>query len=248
MNTIRALFAVSALLLAGQAQAASLNITPSAVQAEFDALSDDLGAATWMTPSNSAEAHSAGLIPVGVQAAFEVTGLTIDANQPHWQASGATGLTSTLPIPRVRLSAGIPFGLDLGYMISQVPDSNIEMTGFEGRMAFGNFIPVPFLEANVRYHQSSLTGIPNMEIKDSGFAAMIGADLPVFKPYIEFGTMTSTSTPSGILSAANIVERKTTNSTTAVGAKIQLALFIINVEKSKVGDKDLVSAKLGFEF
>ena len=247
MKFLKTLFAVSAVLYAGQAQAATLNINPlNYAQSQFDALSDDLGAATWMTPSNSAEAHSAGIIPVGIQAAVEITGLKIDETQPHWQNSGATGLGGTLPVPRVRISAGIPFGVDLGYMVSQVPDSNIKMTGIEGRFGFGKFIPVPMLEANVRYHQSSLTGIPDMEIKNSGFAAMFGANLPIVKPYIEFGTVTSTSTPSGSL--ALLSEHKTTNSTTAIGAKVELAFFVINVEKATVGDKDLTSLKVGFEF
>jgi len=247
MNYIRGLFAVSALLLAGQVQAASLNIDPKNLgQPLFNALSDDLAAATWMTPSNSAESHSAGFIPVGIQAAIEITGLSIDPNAPHWALAGANGLPSRLPIPRLRISAGIPFGLDVGYMVTSIPNSNVKITGYEGRMAFGNYIPVPMLEANIRIHQSSLTGVKNMEIKNSGFAVMAGMNLPIVNPYIEFGRVTSTSTPSGVLSPLAVHE--TTNNTMAVGAKVELALFIINLEKSKVGDKDLMSLKLGFEF
>lgn len=249
MKTIRSLVVASSLLLAGQAQAASLNIDPTGLaQTQFNALSDDLGAATWMTPSNSAESHSAGIIPVGVQVAVEVPLLSIDPNAPHWALAGATGLPSSLPVPRLRVSAGIPFGLDVGAMVSQIPKSNIKMTGFEGRMAFGNYIPVPMLEANIRYHQSSLTGVPNMEIKDSGFAAMIGANLPIFKPYFEIGTVTSTSTPSGVLAGAGITEHQTKSTTKTIGAKIELAFFVINAEKAKVGNKDLTTVKLGFEF
>jgi hypothetical protein len=131
-------------------------------------------------------------------------------------------------------------------MVSQIPSSNIKISGYEIRMAFGNFIPVPMLEANVRYHSSALTGVPDMEVKSKGFAAMVGANLPIVKPYIEFGTVTATSTPSGALSALATYEK--TSSTMAIGAKVELAFFIINLEKSKVGDKDLTTVKLGFEF
>jgi len=75
---------------------------------------------------------------------------------------------------------------------------------------------------------------------------MVGANLPIVKPYIEFGTVTATSTPSGALSALATYEK--TSSTMAIGAKAELAFFIINLEKSKVGDKDLTTVKLGFEF
>jgi len=248
MKKIRALMAASAVLFcAGQAQAASLTLDPTAlVQTPYNALSDDLAAASWMNPSNSAEPHSAGIIPVGVQVAFEIAGLSIDSNAPQWALAGASGLPSILPVPRVRLSAGIPFGLDFGYMMSQIPSSNIKISGYEIRMAFGNFIPVPMLEANVRYHSSALTGVPNMEITNKGFAAMVGANLPFVKPYLELGTVKSTSTPSGALSALSTYEK--TSSTMVIGAKAELAFFVINLEKSKVGDKDLTTIKLGFEF
>ncbi len=242
MKIIHALVAASAVLLAGQAQAAT--ISPSPIQTQFNALSDDLAAGTWMNTSNSAESHSAGIIPVGVQIAVEVASVSIDKNAPHW--ANSTGITDTLPVPRIRISAGIPFGIDLGYMVSQLGDTNIEITGYEGRMAFGSFIPVPMLEANVRLHKSTMTGVPNMEISNSGFAAMVGANLPIVKPYLEIGTVTSTSTPSGVLAA--LATHETTNSTTTVGAKVELAFFVINLEKSSVGDKDLTTIKLGFEF
>lgn len=255
MKAIQSLVVASSLLFAGQAHAASA-ITPADIlgavqadaQASFNALSDDLAAATWMNPSNSAESHSAGIIPVGIQAAVEVTGLSIDTTDPHWAAMGVD--VDTLPVPRLRISAGIPFGLDVGFMYLSSSELEIDMTGVEVRMAFGNYIPVPMLEANVRYHQSSLTAGSDMEVENTGYAVMVGANLPIFKPYIEVGSVTSTSTPLGQLISGPIVltEYETTETTMAIGAKIELALFIINLEKSTVGDKDLMTVKLGFEF
>ncbi|MDQ7005314.1 MAG: hypothetical protein Q9N67_10515 [Ghiorsea sp.] len=250
MKLVRPLMIASTLLIAGQVNAASLDINPTGfAQSQFDGLSKDLGAATWMTPSNSAEPHSAGFIPIGVQIAIEGTGVSIDPNASHWAAlPGVSGLNSVLPVPRLRVSAGIPFGLDVGYMVSQIPSSNISMTGFEGRMAFGNYIPIPMLEANIRIHSSSLTGIPDMEITSQGFAAMIGANLPFVKPYVEFGQTTITSTPSGLLASAGVTEYSKDETTMVVGVKVQLAVFILNAEQATVGDKDITSIKLGFEF
>lgn len=248
MKMIRTIFAASALLLAGQAHSAA--ITPADVltqgQSSFNGLADDLAAATWMNPSNSAEAHSAGIIPVGVQIAVELTTLTIDPNAPQWSAMSG-GITDTaLPFPRIRMSVGIPLGLDFSYMTLSSKDLAIDLTGYEGRMALGSYIPFPFVEANIRYHQSTLTAGSDMEIKNSGFAAMIGADFPVFKPYIEFGTVTSTSTPSGALSSLSTHE--TSNSTLTYGAKVQLMFFVLNFEQSTIGDKDLTTVKIGLEF
>ncbi|MDX8383595.1 MAG: hypothetical protein R8M45_05900 [Ghiorsea sp.] len=252
MKMIRTLFAVSALLFAGQAHSAA--ITPADLlgqatakaQASFNGLGDDLAAATWMNPSNSAEAHSAGLIPVGVQIGLELATLTIDPNAPQWSSMSGGFTDTTLPFPRVRLSVGIPFGLDFAYMTLSSSDLDIDLTGYEGRFALGSFIPVPFMEANVRYHQSTLTVGNDMEISNSGFAAMIGADFPIVKPYIEFGTVSSTSTPSGALSV--LAEHSTDRSTLTYGAKIQLMFLVLNLEQSTVGDQELTTAKLAFEF
>lgn len=251
MKIVRSLMVASSLLVAGQVQAAT--VTPADIanqiaatkQAAYTGLTQDLAAAAWMNPSNSAEPHSAGIIPVGVQVGIEGAGLEIDPNATHWSLMGITD--STLPLPRVRLSVGIPFGLDVGYM--KMNASGLDLTGYEVRMAFGNYIPVPMLEANVRYHTSTLSvtdAADGIEVKNSGFAAMIGANLPIVKPYIEFGTVQSTSTGSGAFSG--LTELDESNTTTALGAKIEFAFIVINAELAKVGDKKLTNVKLGFEF
>ena len=242
MKKIHTLLAASTLLFASQAHAASITGF-SGAQAAYTGYTQDLAAAAWMNPSNSAEPHSSGILPFGVQAAVEVAALKIDPNAPQWQAVGYT--QSTIPMPRVRLSAGIPFGLDVGYMSLSAKDLGVDLSGYEIRMAFGNYIPVPMLEANVRYHSSSLT-LTDLEVKNTGYAVMVGANLPIVKPYVEFGTVKSTSSATGALAAFQQLDE--TNSTLALGAKVELAFFIVNLEKSTVGSKDLTTLKLGFEF
>jgi len=246
MKIVRPLIIASSLFIAGQAQAATA-IDPAALatqsQLTYTAFTQDISAAAWMNPSNSAEPHSSGIIPVGVQIAVEVAGLKINPSDAQWAAIGYT--ESTVPMPRLRISAGIPFGLDVGYMYLNSTALKINLKGYEARMAFGNYIPVPMLEANVRVHTSTLTA-GDVEVKNTGFAAMIGANLPIIKPYIEFGTVKSTSSASGAL--ASFAQLSETNSTMALGAKLELAFFVINAEMAKVGSKELTNIKLGFEF
>ena len=245
MKLFRPMMLASTLFIAGQVHAATITTTglQSQLQSAYTGYTQDLAAAAWMNPSNSAEPHSAGIIPVGVQIALEVAALTIDPAAPQWSATGYT--ESTIPMPRVRLSVGIPFGLDFGYMNLPAKDLGVDLTGYEVRMAFGNYIPVPMLEANVRFHTSTLT-VTDLEVKNTGFAAMIGANLPFVKPYIEFGTVKSTSSVTGAL--ASFQQLDESNSTMAIGAKVEFAFMVLNLEKSKVGDKDLTTAKFGFEF
>jgi len=254
MKLVRPLMIASTLFIAGHANAATA-IDPAALlgqaqaqaQASFDGLAEDLAVAAWMNPSNSAEPHSAGIIPVGVQIAVETALVDIDPTASHWAQIGYT--ESIIPLPRLRASVGVPFGLDVGVMYLSAADLDLEMIGYEVRMAFGNYIPVPMLEANVRYHTSTLTA-GDMEIANSGFAAMIGANLPIIKPYIEVGTLTSTSTASGALVAGPVVlaGSEKTYTTTAIGAKLELAFFIINAERATIGDRTSTNVKLGFEF
>ena len=242
MKKIHTLLAASALLFASQAHAASVTGF-SGAQAAYTGYTQDLAAAAWMNPSNSAEPHSSGILPFGIQAAVEVTALKIDPNAAQWQAVNYT--ESTIPLPRVRLSAGIPFGLDVGYMTLSSADLGIDLTGYEIRMAFGNYIPVPMLEANVRYYSSSLT-LTDLEVKSTGYAVMVGANLPIIKPYLEVGTTTATSSATGALAVFQQLDE--TNSTMTLGAKVELAFFVVNLEQSTVGSKDLTTVKLGFEF
>jgi len=242
------LLATSLLLASTQASAAAFNINNLAAnlgtQANFETLSNDLSAAIWMNPSNSAEPHSAGLIPVGFQVGVETTSLKL--NSTIWKSLGSP--SNNILIPKLRVSAGIPFGLDVSAMYTAIPSSNIKITGYEARLAFGEFIPLPMIEFNVRAYQSKLSGVAELSVKDTGFAAMLGADFPIIKPYIEIGQVRSTSTPSGAAAVA-FQEYSKTTTTTAIGAKLSIFPFVvINGEYATVNKRALYTLKLAGEF
>jgi len=242
---------LAASLLAASTQASSAAFTLQGLQnlnqANFQSLSDDLSAAIWMNPSNSAEPHSAGIIPVGFQVGMEATSLKVDSNA--WAALGNTA-QSSMVIPKLRLSAGIPFGLDVAVMYTSVPQSNIKVTGFEGRMAFGGYIPVPMIEFNVRAYQSKLSGVSELAVTDTGVSAMLGGNFPIIKPYIEVGQVKSTSTPSGAaVTVAGLTEYSKTSVTTALGAKLTVFPFVVlNAEYSSVNSRTMYTLKLAAEF
>lgn len=242
-----ALLATSMLLAGTQASAAAFTVQglTAAGQVNFQSIADDLGAAIWMNPSNSAEPHSAGVIPVGFQVGVEAT--TLQVNSTAWKKLQGNNAQSSMIIPKLRISAGIPLGIDVSYMYTALPQSNIKITGYEGRIAFGSYIPMPMLELNVRAYQSSLTGVNELDLKDSGYAAMIGLDLPVFKPYLEVGQVKMTATPKG--AAALLSGYSKTSNTMAVGAKISFFPFLnLTGEYATVGSKKLYTLKLAAEF
>jgi len=250
MKKIHSVLLAGTMIVAGtQASAAAFSIQglQAIGQANFKNISDDLGAAVWMNPSNSAEPHSAGIIPVGFQVGVEATSLQV--NSAAWKQLGNASQAGMV-IPKLRISAGIPFGLDFSYMYTAIPQSNIKITGYEGRIAFGSYIPVPMIEFNVRAYQSKLTGVPELSVKDTGFAAMLGADLPIFKPYIEVGQVQTTSTPQGIAAIGGILkEYKKTSTTMALGAKVSIFPFLnLTGEYATVGSKKLYTIKLAAEF
>jgi len=240
-----ALLAASMLMAGTQASAFTVQGLNNLGKTEFQGVADDLGAAIWMNPSNSAEPHSAGMIPVGFQVGVEAT--TLQLNSTAWKKLPSYNGQSGMIIPKLRISAGIPLGIDVSYMYTAVPQSNIKITGYEGRIAFGSFIPMPMLELNVRAYQSSLTGVNELDLKDSGYGAMIGLDLPVFKPYLEVGQVKSTATPKG--AAAILQGYSKTSNTMAVGAKLSFFPFLnLTGEYATVGSKKLYTLKLAAEF
>ncbi|OIO60995.1 MAG: hypothetical protein COX57_06260 [Alphaproteobacteria bacterium CG_4_10_14_0_2_um_filter_63_37] len=258
-----ALASMAGLAFSAPAHAGNFNINPqdllaaaqATAQANFEGLSDDLAAAIWMNPSNSAEPHSDGIIPVGFSVGAELSMLKVDNNASHWAAltAASPGLTvpAYVPAPKLRASAGIPFGIDAGIMIVQIPNSNVKVTGFEGRFSIGQFIPVPMLEANIRAYQSKLTGITDYTLTDQGVALMVGLDLPFVKPYAEVGQMKATSTPSGALTSGLVAlsEYSKTVTTTTIGVKITaIPLLTLTGEVAKVGSKSLTTVKLAVEF
>ncbi|MDQ6953178.1 MAG: hypothetical protein Q9M15_06610 [Mariprofundaceae bacterium] len=250
MKKIHGVLLAGSMVLAGtQASAAAFTIQglQAIGQTNFQNISDDLSAAIWMNPSNSAEPHSAGIIPVGFQVGAEATSLQV--NSTAWQKLGNAGQSGMI-IPKLRISAGIPFGLDFSYMYTAIPQSNIKITGYEGRIAFGSMIPLPMVEFNVRAYQSKLTGVAELSVKDTGFAAMLGADLPIFKPYIEVGQVQSTSTPQGLAATGGLLkEYKKTSTTMAIGAKVSIFPFLnLTGEYATVGNKKLYTLKLAAEF
>jgi len=251
MKKIHSVLLAGTMILAGtQASAAAFSIQglQGKGQATFQSISDDLGAAVWMNPSNSAEPHSAGIIPVGFQVGVEATSLQVDS--AAWSRLG-NGNQAAMVIPKLRISAGIPFGLDFSYMYTAVPQSNIKITGYEGRIAFGSYIPVPMIEFNVRAYQSQLTGVTELSVKDTGFAAMLGVDLPIFKPYIEVGQVQTTSTPQGVAATGPLAltEYSKTSSTMAIGAKVSIFPFLnLTGEYATVGSKKLYTLKFAAEF
>jgi len=248
MKKIHGVLLAGTMMLAGtQASAAGVSLQglKNATTIQFQGISDDLGAAVWMNPSNSAEPHSAGIIPVGFQVGVEATSLQL--NSSAWTQTNTS--QSSMVIPKLRISAGIPFGLDFSYMYTAVPQSSIKITGYEGRIAFGSMIPLPMVEFNVRAYQSQLTGVNELSLKDTGFAAMLGADLPIFKPYIEMGQVQSTSTPQGLAATGGLKEYKKTSTTMAVGAKVSIFPFLnLTGEYATVGSKKLYTIKLAAEF
>jgi hypothetical protein len=158
-----------------------INATTAIVQQEFDDFSEEVGLAVSYLPL--APAEPLGIL--GFDVGIEVTAVNIKQNSSYWKAI-APGAPSQLPLPKIHVQKGLPFGIDVGAVYARVPSSNIEMIGGEIKWAFirGNTL-LPAVA--VRGSYTRLLGVTNLEVETAGADISISKGFLFITPYIGYG-------------------------------------------------------------
>ncbi len=158
-----------------------LNTTTAIGQPGFDDFSEELGLAIAYLPLSPAE--PLGIL--GFDVGIELTAVDIKQDSSYWQeiAPGAPGL---IPLPKIHVQKGLPFGIDVGVIYSQVSNSNIEMIGGEVKKAFltGNVL-VPAIAVRASY--TKLLGVDNLELETVGADISISKGILFITPYAGYG-------------------------------------------------------------
>lgn len=219
---------------------ASTDITlpnlPSFDQQAFKDLSRDLGLAISYTPLSPAEPLG-GVLP-GFDAGVEVTAVQIDTNKQYWQdiktASGT--IPGTLPFPKVHIQVGLPFiPIDLGYVMSSVPGTNIKYMGGEIKYAIlKGGVVMPALAVRGAY--TKLSGVEDLDINTKSLDISISKGFLMFTPYAGYGMVQINSKENSALVA--FTDEKITENKAFVGLKFSL-LPILNV----VAEADFAAVK-----
>jgi hypothetical protein len=194
----RALLLVLCVLLAAtEAMAWNLDFpAPAALgQSGFKDLSKELGSA--IAYRNLAPATPLGI--TGFDVAAQASFISIKDNSGYWKAA-TNDAPSYIGYPTLRVRKGLPFGIDVGAMYSQIFDSSIKLYGIEvSKAILEGGIAEPAL--GIRGTWTKLAGVNNLDIQTAGLDATISKGFLFLTPYAGAGMVYIDSKPTGKISA-----------------------------------------------
>lgn len=221
------------------AQAADLVAIGALSQSDFRLLSEDLGAALSYKPLQPSE--PLGVLGFDIGIAATATKLENSAN---YAGAFSGSVPTSLVVPTLRASIGLPLNFDVGVSYGVVPDSNIELWGAELRYAFiagGTATP----SVAVRASYTTLAGIDQLKFSTTAVDLSISKGFAMFTPYAGIGKVWVNSTPDATtgLAAEDFDLNKV-----FVGLNMNLAVINIAVEGDKTGDATSYGIKFGWRF
>ncbi len=126
---LRVSFALASALCVTNAAAADIDQLQNLVQDQFKLFTEDLTAAL----SYKAVAPATPLGVTGFDLSVGLAGTRMK-NSNIWQLATGTDL-NILPVPKLQVAKGLPFGIDIGGFYTAVPGSNIRLYGAELKYA-----------------------------------------------------------------------------------------------------------------
>lgn len=120
---------------------------------------------------------------IGVESSF------INIDSDLWdQVVDSENAPGYLPVPKVHVRKGLPFGLDLGASYAAVPASDIKVIGGEIQYAIlDGSVALPALA--LRGHYSTLLGVDELDLETYGADAVVSKGFLMFTPYAGVGVL-----------------------------------------------------------
>ena len=155
---------------------------------------------------------------------------------------------STLAVPSLRVNKGLPFNIDVGAMVGEVPGSNVRVYGGELRYALvpgGAATPA----IGVRGSYTKLTGVDQLDFNTRGLDLSISKGFLLFTPYAGIGRVWATSNPKDLTTNPNNLSKESLSlNKTFVGLNMNFGLTNLVFEADRTGDDTSYGVKLGFRF
>jgi len=180
---------------------------------------------------------------LGFDVAVELSSTSIDKDLFD-QATDGDYDYDTLLIPRIHAHKGLPFGVDLGAFVSQVPTTDLNIFGGEIRLAVieGDFA-TPAVGVRVSYSQTQ--GSPELEVSNAAIDISISKGFLFVTPYAGAGLVRTSSKPQAAQS--NLFDEEFDMEKLFVGLNVNLG-FNLGVEADRTGGLMSYSAKAGIRF
>ena len=204
----------------------------------FKDLTADLGAALSYKAIRPAEPMGS----LGFDIGFEVTSTTMESDALNQATSGDA--SGDLLVPKLHLSKGLPFGIDVGAFYTSVPSSNIGLIGGELSYALyegGTLSPA----VSIRGTYSRLTGVDQLDITTKGVELSVSKGFAFFTPYAGIGQVWIDSATNA---SATLADESLTKNKYFLGINFNLGLVNLTAETEQTGDNTSTSAKIGVRF
>ena len=225
------------LLFSNAVLANDLNNLAALAQGGFRDLSKDLTGALSYKAVQPAEAMGLTGFDIGIE-----LGVTEMKNSAAWLT--ATGSDQNwLPVPKLHISKGLPFDINVGGFYTQIPDSNIKLWGAEASYAIlaGSTIS-PALAVRGAY--TKLSGVDQLDFSTKSIDVSVSKGFAMLTPFLGVGHVWADSNPNVV----GLVTEKIKASKVFAGLNFNIAMGNIAIEADKTGDNMTYSAKLGLRF
>lgn len=251
----KTVIAVLLLLVMAMPAAAKSNITlpPGFTQDDFKGLSRDLGLAISYVPLATAEPLGDKL--PGLDIGVEATAVSLDTNSAYWQkinavnaALGDSKIPSTLPFPKFHVQVGLPIvPIDLGYVYSSVPGTDIKYMGGEIKYAILTGTAVtPALALRGAY--TKLSGVPDLDINTKSLDLSISKGFAIITPYAGYARVWISSKEKSTLIVPALQDEDLSEGKAFVGAKLTFFPLMNLVAEADFAKVNSYSLRLNLHF
>ena len=242
-----ALFLVFFLIMIGNSFALDdIKFSTGMTQDLFKKFSEEAGVALSYKPVSPAEPYGITGFDVGL----EVSAINVD--DKYWKhAIKNQDVPGYVLIPKLHAIKGLPFGIDIGAVYSQIPGSNIKYYGGELKYAILEGSAVTPAVA-VRGTFSKLAGVTELDLSTYGLEAAISKGFGMgvkLTPYAGAGVNWIKSTPQDYAKTTlGLKEESFAKSKVYVGARFNILLLSVTAEAEYNSVTPVYSLKAGLSF
>ncbi len=221
-----------ALVMAAGLQAKDLDNIGDLGQQEFRELSEDLGAMV----SYKGLQPPAPLGLIGFNVGVDITHTLVE-NSDAWETATGGNNVDSITMARIRASKGLPWGVDVGASYTRAPESDIEVTGIEGRYAILEGSPVsPSLGVRAAY--TRLSGVDELSLDTRSLDISVGQQMANLTPYAGLGRVWVRSRSD----APGIEREEFSDTKLFVGAQMRFLVGRLALEVDQTGDATSLNA------
>lgn len=240
MTFLRRCVVVTCLFSSGFAFASDVDISGLGTKQDFENAMKDLQGAFSFKPMAPAEPLGVTGFHAGVMASY--TGVE---NEDAWRNISGHSFDD-LGVIALAAGKGLPFGIDVGAFIADVPDSNVSLMGAEVRYAFAEGgIATPAIGLRLAY--TKLSGVDELDFNTKSVDLSISKGLTFVTPYVGLGRVFSSANYKGSTPAL-YDEADNSDNKFYGGVRLSLALFKVTAEIDQTGDNTSYNLRLALGF